>query len=415
MTTRPRWRVAVTTTTLATTAALLSGCGVGLEDLPLPQRGDGGGDFYSVTAEFTNALNLPERAKVRLAGADVGEVSSMTVRDYTAVVTLRIRDDVTLPVGTGAELRTATPLGEVFVAVTPPKDPSTTATIQNGDKIPLSDTSAAATIEQVLASSAMLVNGGVLRDLTKLLNGLGDAVGDKGAALADLVAQSTSLIDKLSKRSGDIRVALAQTDRLVQTLSARQSTLTESLAAAGPAIDVISANTDDILALVDKVGAISTTLSTFPSVATGKTQHLAASINRISYELNKAATDPRASLAKMNKLLPPVLKIINSTGAHVDADLEDLSVGALGDFRHSADPGSRVPGTIDIDNFAGTIMYSLLRLKMKFGPGDDVLDPRTPRSQKKTQKKAQGTQKPQPTTKATAPPRSTAPGRTAPR
>lgn len=36
-------------------------------------------------------------------------------------------------------------------------------------------------------------------------------------------------------------------------------------------------------------------------------------------------------------------------------------------------------------------MYSLLRLKMKFGPGDDVLDPRTPRSQKKTQKKAQGT------------------------
>ena len=103
----------------------------------------------------------------------------------------------------------------------------------------------------------------MLRDLTKLLNGLGHAVGDKGEALADLVAQSTSLINKLSKKSGDIRVALEQTDRLVQTLSDRQSTLTDSLAAAGPAVDVIAANTDDILALVDKVGAISTTLSTF--------------------------------------------------------------------------------------------------------------------------------------------------------
>ncbi len=405
MTARSAWRLAMTTTA----ALLLSGCGVGLEDLPLPQRGDGGGNFYSVTAEFTNALNLPERAKVRLAGADVGEVSAMTVRDYTAVVTLRIRDDVSLPVGTGVELRTATPLGEVFVAVTPPENPGA-ANIQNGDKIPLADTSAAATIEQVLASSAMLVNGGVLRDLTKLLNGLGHAVGDKGEALADLVAQSTSLINKLSKKSGDIRVALEQTDRLVQTLSDRQSTLTDSLAAAGPAVDVIAANTDDILALVDKVGAISTTLSTFPSVATGKTQHLAASINRISYELNRAATDPRASLAKMNKLLPPVLKIINSTGAHVDADLEDLSIGALDDFRHPADPGSRLPSTIDIDNFAGTIMYSLLRLKMKFGPGDDVLDPRTPKSQKKYQKKTTHNNPP-----GTARPKTTEPSRTAPR
>ena len=45
----------------------------------------------------------------------------------------------------------------------------------------------------------------------------------------------------------------------------------------------------------------------------------------------------------MNKLLPPVLKIINSTGAHVDADLEDLSIGALDDFRHPADPAAGCP------------------------------------------------------------------------
>jgi len=230
MTTRSTRRLAVVTTA----TVLLSGCGVGLEDLPLPQRGDGGGDFYSITAEFTNALNLPERAKVRLAGADVGEVSGMAVRDYTAVVTLRIRDDVTLPVGTGVQLRTATPLGEVFVAVTPPEvradgDNLSGAMLGDGDKIPLDSTSAAATIEQVLASSALLVNGGVLRDLTNLLNGLGAAVGDNGAALADLVAQSTTLIDRLSERSGDIRTALRHTDGLVRTLSDRRSTLTESI------------------------------------------------------------------------------------------------------------------------------------------------------------------------------------------
>ena len=44
----------------------------------------------------------------------------MVARNYTAVTTLRIMDGVRLPVGTTAELRSATPLGDVFIAVKPP-------------------------------------------------------------------------------------------------------------------------------------------------------------------------------------------------------------------------------------------------------------------------------------------------------
>ncbi|MGL5444309.1 MAG: mammalian cell entry protein, partial [[Mycobacterium] stephanolepidis] len=54
------------------TGALLSGCATnGLASLPLPAPSAGSGG-YSLTALFTNALNLPDRAKVKLAGADVG-------------------------------------------------------------------------------------------------------------------------------------------------------------------------------------------------------------------------------------------------------------------------------------------------------------------------------------------------------
>ncbi|MGC7313272.1 MlaD family protein, partial [Mycobacteroides abscessus subsp. massiliense] len=91
-------------------AALLSGCSTnGLSSLPLPAPSAGRGG-YALTALFTNALNLPDKAKVKLAGADIGYVESMMTRNYVAVVTLRIMDGVQLPIGSTAQLRSATPL-----------------------------------------------------------------------------------------------------------------------------------------------------------------------------------------------------------------------------------------------------------------------------------------------------------------
>jgi ABC-type transporter Mla subunit MlaD len=94
----------------------MTACSVELESVPLPKR-NVGSDSYTVYATFENALNLPKQAKVKLAGADVGSVEGMTVRDYAAIVTLKVSEGVTLPVGTRAELRSATPLGDIFVAM----------------------------------------------------------------------------------------------------------------------------------------------------------------------------------------------------------------------------------------------------------------------------------------------------------
>ena len=78
-----------------------------------------GGGAYTMTATFSNALNLPTKAKVKLNGADVGEVESMAAR-----TTPRWCPCASGPAcgfgGEHAELRTATPMGDVFVAVIPP-------------------------------------------------------------------------------------------------------------------------------------------------------------------------------------------------------------------------------------------------------------------------------------------------------
>ena len=60
---------------------------------------------------FANALNLPAHAKVKLAGADVGQLESMVARNYTAVTTMRIMDGVQLPRGQYRRVAVGHPTG----------------------------------------------------------------------------------------------------------------------------------------------------------------------------------------------------------------------------------------------------------------------------------------------------------------
>ena len=228
-------------------AIFSSGCATnGLASLPLPAPGVGSGG-YTLTAIFSNALNLPMNAKVKLAGADVGQVESMVARNYTAVTTLRIRDGVLLPKGSTAELRTATPLGDVFVSLRPPAeaDPNTPM-LRNGDTIGLESTAAAATVESVLSSAAVLVNGGAVRNFTNIINGVGKATGDKGQAFGDLIRKTNRLLGTLDSRSDQISTALTELSSLAEELDAKDRAITELVAAAGPATDALAANTTQL-------------------------------------------------------------------------------------------------------------------------------------------------------------------------
>ncbi|MEV0685442.1 MlaD family protein [Nocardia sp. NPDC050378] len=357
---RPGPRVAA----LALTALCAgTSCAVGFGDLPLPVPG-GGRENYTVRADFENALNLPAKAKVRLSGADVGEVTDMAVRDYTAVVTLSIRPDVRLPLGTTAELRTATPLGDVFVALTaPPEATPATPVLADGDRIAREHTAAAATIEELLTTASLLVNGGAIRNLTTIVNGLGRAVGDRGDRMAELIAQSTRVVQALAARSDDIRATLAEVDRLARTLDKQSGTIDEVLLAAGPALTTLRDNSTQALSLVGEVDRISRQLARFPGLDGSQTTGMIADINRIAEQLNAAATDPNASVAAMNSMLGPVIAVTTSTAASTDADFQDLALGVLPDVNHPGDPASRLPDTRDWTNFVGTLTYTLLRLQ----------------------------------------------------
>jgi virulence factor Mce-like protein len=351
------------------TAIVSSGCATdGLASLPLPAPGLGSGG-YTLTAVFANALNLPTCAKVKLAGADVGQVESMVARNYTAVTRLHIRDGVRVPRGSTAELRTATPLGDVFVSLKPPADladpPVSTPMLKDGDTIGLDSTAAAATVESVLSSAAVLVNGGAVRNFTNIINGFGKATGDRGHALGDLIRKSNQLIGTLDSRSGQISAALTELSSLADELDAKDHTITELMAAAGPGTDALAANTNQLSDLAVQVGDTTRLLARFPAIGGTDTsgRSIVRDLNTIAGAANDIAVSPDTSWLPLNRMIPTVVKATAGNSFSVQGSIDKLVLGSIPDIGFPGDVGLHGPHRYNWNQLIGSLKYTLWRLQ----------------------------------------------------
>lgn len=232
---------------------LISGCGVTVEDLPLP-GGELEGPGYELKAVFQDALNLPGKAKVRLGGVDVGVVESIETRDYAAHVVMSISDDVPLPKGTTAQLRQPTPLGDVFIAVEPPNGKLAGPKLPDGATLGLESTSSAATVEDSLAAATLLVNGGGLgrlKDITRELNTMFDKGGKRIPALLD---ELRTTVGTLNSRTADIDRVLNSMSAVSKLVQKRKGSIDNLLTEYPPAFDVLSRNTKQLVETLSKVG-----------------------------------------------------------------------------------------------------------------------------------------------------------------
>lgn len=348
------------------TSVVVSGCATdGLASLPLPAPGSGA-DGYTLTSVFGNALNLPAHAKVKLAGADIGQVESMVARNYTAVTTLRIMQGVQLPKGSTAELRSATPLGDVFVAIKPPPtvDPGAPL-LSDGDTIDIESTTAAATVESVLSSAAILVNGGAVRNFTSIINGLGKATGDQGDAFGLLVRKTNHTLATLNTRSDEISTALDQTSRLVSDLGAKNDEIGAIMDAAGPATETLAEHTSQIADLVTQAGAMSEQLRKFPSIAGTDTsgRSVIRDLNTTAGAWNDLVLQPDATLFALNRLMPPLVKATSSNAISVRVSIDRLILGSIPDIGFAGDAGLHGPKRYNWAQMIGTIKYTLFRLQ----------------------------------------------------
>jgi phospholipid/cholesterol/gamma-HCH transport system substrate-binding protein len=78
-----------------------------------------GGDDVPVTAEFSTVSGLKQGANVEIAGVEIGKVDSIDIRDYKAVVRMRVRRGLRLQEDTIASVRTRGLIGDKFINLSP--------------------------------------------------------------------------------------------------------------------------------------------------------------------------------------------------------------------------------------------------------------------------------------------------------
>ena len=344
-------RAAVAVTTVAVLAA--SGCGLTVEKMPLPKPGIDG-DTYHVRAIFDNALNLPDQAKVKIGGSDVGVVDHISTKNFQAVVDMSIRKDIELTQGTTAELRQATPLGDVFVAVSKPKNGEGGALLTDGDTLGLDKTSAGATVEELLMSVSLLFNGGGVAALTQLSSDLDSVVGGRPDQLASLLRQMTSVTTTLHSNSDQIDSTLAGFDALTNTIESRHNELGEVADTLPPMIGTIAENNKQIGDLLSKVSTTSAALGDYANTSTDQLSGLLDNVHQLMSALGQTRDTFGPLMDALHEVRPGVDSSFKGDTLAVAATLTQLDVGAITDPPHS-----KVWDLRDAADFSGSLVQVL--------------------------------------------------------
>ncbi|MEU6560132.1 MCE family protein [Nocardia nova] len=349
-------RTAIGRTSLAlgiSATVLASGCGLTVDSLPLPKPGQSG-ETYTVHAIFANALNLPDQAKVKIGGSDVGVVTHIETKNYQAIVDMDVRKDITLPVDSTAELRQATPLGDVFVALSKPKSDANTQMLKSGDTIGIEHTSAGATVEELLLSVSMLFNGGGVAALTKLTSELDSVVGGRPDQLASLIKQMTSVTGTLHADSDRIDSVLNGFDALANTIEANHNQLGQVADTLPQMIGAIAENNKQIGDLLGKISTTSAALGDYADTSHDQLAGLLDNVHKLMDALSQTSNTLGPALDAIHEVRPKADASFEGSTLAVAGILTNLDVGAITDA-----PNNKVWDVRDVQDLTGSLIQVL--------------------------------------------------------
>ncbi|HEY9311265.1 MlaD family protein [Williamsia sp.] len=182
----------------------------------IPRLMTSSSDSRVLYVDFVSVVNLPLGARVLLRGAQIGTLESIDLIPEAARLRLGIDEQAQVPVGSTAELRQSTLLGDIYVALTPPPD-QTNANLGDGDTIPLQDTDPGPQIEDIITNLADFMSGGSILRVQDAIREVNDSVDVPGGNLPAAARVGAEDIQDLARG----------TDELNSIISSLQDATTE--------------------------------------------------------------------------------------------------------------------------------------------------------------------------------------------
>lgn len=199
---------------------LVSSCAsITVDKLPLPGMGSPNG--HEIVVEFTNILNLPERANVMLNGTTVGVVTKVANNRDFVEVTARIDPSIEVPANVHAGLQQATMLGDTYVSLDrPPGGEAPAPPLEPGGRIPLAHTTAPPQLEDTIANLATFVTSGSIQRVQRSITDINRVMPHRDQ-IRKISSQAAADLSDLSKNLDQVDTLLASAAETVDIIQAR--------------------------------------------------------------------------------------------------------------------------------------------------------------------------------------------------
>ena len=342
-----RRRVPALAVLAVTAATVLGGCSGGefggVYDLPLPGGADLGDHPYEVHVEFKDVLDLVPQAGVKVNDVAVGKVAQIGLGPdgWTADVTVEVNGDVKLPANASAELRQSSLLGEKYVELVAPNNP--TGRLAGGATIPLDRTNRNPEVEEVFGALSLLLNGGGIGQIQDISKELNSALSGNEPQIRQLLTNLNTLVSNLDSHRNDITSALDGLNRLSGTLNTQKDELAGAIDNLGPGLAVLTQQRDQLVTMLNS-------LSTLSGVAVDT--------------VNKSQADLIADL----KDLQPTLTQLAATGQNLPKSLQLLLTFPFPDSTVNGIKGDYTNLYADLDLNLGDVVSNLGRSRQSILP-----------------------------------------------
>ena len=239
---------------------VLGGCGSefgGVYDLPLPGGADLGDHPYQVHVEFKDVLDLVPQAGVKVNDVAVGKVATIGLAPdgWTADVTVEVNGDVKLPANASAQLRQSSLLGEKYVELVAPNNP--TGRLAGGATIPLDRTNRNPEVEEVFGALSLLLNGGGIGQIQDISRELNSALSGNEPQIRQLLTNLNTVVSNLDAHRNDITQALDGLNRLSGTLNNQRDELAGAIDNLGPGLAVLTQQRDQLVTMLNSLSSLS--------------------------------------------------------------------------------------------------------------------------------------------------------------
>ena len=246
---------------LLASLVLLSGCGRGVYDMPLPGGADVGDRPYTVKLRFRDVLDLVPNAAVRVNEVPVGRVSEVNLapNSWDAQVTVELNGKVKLPANATARLRQSSLLGEKFVELQSPAGPEQpVGRLHDGSVVGVDRTGRNPEVEEVLGALSLLLNGGGVAQLQGITKELNNALSGREGDVRGLMQNLNTTVSGLDAQRDDITRALDSVNRLSASLNRQRGDIDVALRDLPAGIKVLNDQRQQLVQMLQAMNRLST-------------------------------------------------------------------------------------------------------------------------------------------------------------